>query len=566
LPQSDRRHRRRIGTQDARTKAEGGYPGHRAQSLCFGLGKSALRSDQDGRSSSLRSNPRRLPGCRLIAPEKPPLSGPVRQQPVKMLQVGHFRHIGRAALLGCFHRMRLQPVLPDALGIGMPRLHRQNAPHPQFHCLFDDEIGARLLDRREQEPQVRWQHQYPRFRLADRHRAALSSLGQRRAPLAILPVEQQQRRIDGQSHHTRNIVRLIGGKPHRLPLRQGLIYKEPDLRIRHERDPMAQPPRTPEAAPLEDAPVAGTVADAPRDNWVDMLAPAPARPYLRLSRADRPIGTWLLLIPCLWAITLAAGSTGFRTWDLWLAVSCAVGAFLMRGAGCTWNDITDREIDAQVARTRSRPLPAGQVTVRQALVWMVAQAVVAAGILFTYNNLAILLGIASLALVAIYPFAKRFTWWPQVFLGLAFNWGALLAWAAHSGSVPPGAVFLYAAGIAWTLYYDTIYAHQDREDDALIGVKSTARLFADNSRSWLWAFFVLTILLFGAAIVSALAPSGRPLPLILGLIGVWAMGWHMVWQMQRLDLDDPASCLAAFRANRNAGLIPVLFLATAAWL
>jgi 4-hydroxybenzoate polyprenyltransferase len=329
---------------------------------------------------------------------------------------------------------------------------------------------------------------------------------------------------------------------------------------------MAQPPRTPEAAPLEDAPVAGTVADAPRDNWVDTLAPAPARPYLRLSRADRPIGTWLLLIPCLWAITLAAGSTGFRTWDLWLAVSCAVGAFLMRGAGCTWNDITDREIDAQVARTRSRPLPAGQVSVRQALVWMAVQAVVAAGILFTYNNLAILLGIASLALVAIYPFAKRFTWWPQVFLGLAFNWGALLAWAAHSGSVPPSAVFLYAAGIAWTLYYDTIYAHQDREDDALIGVKSTARLFADNSRSWLWAFFVLTILLFGAAIVSALAPSGRPLPLILGLIGVWAMGWHMVWQMQRLDLDDPASCLAAFRANRNAGLIPVLFLATAAWL
>ncbi len=324
---------------------------------------------------------------------------------------------------------------------------------------------------------------------------------------------------------------------------------------------MAQPPQIPEAAPTPDA-----VADAPRGNWVDRLAPARTRPFLRLSRADRPIGTWLLLIPCLWAITLAAGTTGFRTWDLWLAVSCAVGAFLMRGAGCTWNDITDRDIDAAVARTRSRPLPSGQVTVRQALVWMVVQALLAAAILFSYNGLAIALGIASLALVAIYPFAKRFTWWPQVFLGLAFNWGALLAWAAHSGSVSPAAVVLYAAGIAWTLYYDTIYAHQDREDDALIGVKSTARLFADHSRRWLWIFFALTILLFGAAIVIALAPSGRPLPLLLALTGVWAMGWHMVWQMQRLDLDTPASCLAAFRTNRDAGLIPVLFLATAALL
>ncbi len=324
---------------------------------------------------------------------------------------------------------------------------------------------------------------------------------------------------------------------------------------------MALPPQIPEAAPATDA-----VADAPRGNWVDRLAPARTRPFLRLSRADRPIGTWLLLIPCLWAITLAARTTGFRDWDLWLVVSCAAGAFLMRGAGCTWNDITDRDIDAAVARTRSRPLPSGQVSVRAALVWMVAQALVAAGILFTYNTLAILLGIASLVLVAIYPFAKRFTWWPQVFLGLAFNWGALLAWAAHAGSISPAAVVLYAAGIAWTLYYDTIYAHQDREDDALIGVKSTARLFAGHSRRWLWAFFALTVLLFGAAVVIALAPSGRPLPLILGLTGVWAMGWHMALQMQRLDLDDPASCLAAFRANRDAGLIPVLFLAAAAWL
>jgi 4-hydroxybenzoate polyprenyltransferase len=253
-------------------------------------------------------------------------------------------------------------------------------------------------------------------------------------------------------------------------------------------------------------------------------------------------------------------------WDVWLALSCGVGAFLMRGAGCTWNDITDRDIDAAVARTRSRPIPSGQVTVRQALVWMVAQSLVSAAILFSYNSLAIALGVASLALVAIYPFAKRFTWWPQVFLGLAFNWGALLAWAAHSGTIAPAAVVLYAAGIAWTLYYDTIYAHQDREDDALIGVKSTARLFGNQTHRWLAVFFGLTVTLFALAVIMALAPTGRGGPLALALAGVWAMGWHMVLQMQRLNIDDPASCLAIFRSNRNTGLIPVLFLAAAAWL
>jgi len=182
-------------------------------------------------------------------------------------------------------------------------------------------------------------------------------------------------------------------------------------------------------------------------------------------------------------------------------------------------------------------------------------------------GLAVGLGVASLALVGIYPFAKRFTWWPQVFLGLAFNWGAILLWAAHAGSVAPAAVLLYAAGIVWTLYYDTIYAHQDREDDALIGVKSTARLFGDNSRAWLWGFFVLTILLFAGAVVAAhLAQGERLVPLVVGLVGVWAMGWHIVGQMLRLDLDDPASCLAASRENRDAGLIPVPFLAVAGWL
>ena len=186
--------------------------------------------------------------------------------------------------------------------------------------------------------------------------------------------------------------------------------------------------------PTEQTPVPdGKVSDAAEGNWVDLFAPEPARPYLRLSRADRPIGTWLLLLPCWWGVALAAAEDGWRAWDIWIILGCALGAWLMRGAGCTWNDITDRDYDAAVARTRSRPIPSGQVTVRQALIWMALQVGIAALVLFSYNRATIGLGVASLTLVAIYPFAKRFTWWPQVFLGLAFNWGALLAYAAHKG-------------------------------------------------------------------------------------------------------------------------------------
>jgi 4-hydroxybenzoate polyprenyltransferase len=319
---------------------------------------------------------------------------------------------------------------------------------------------------------------------------------------------------------------------------------------------MPETPRTP--AP------AGQVSDAVKGNWVDHLAPAWSRPYLRLSRADRPIGTWLLLLPCWWGVGLAAAAQGPRPADLWIVVGCALGAFLMRGAGCTWNDITDREFDAAVARTRSRPIPSGQVTVRQAAAWMAAQSGLAALILFSFNWATIGLGVASLGLVAIYPFAKRFTWWPQVFLGLAFNWGALLAWTAHTGSLSLPALLLYAAGIAWTLFYDTIYAHQDKDDDALIGVKSTARLFGERTKPWLRLFLVLSVALLALAALLALVPVHASVPrLLLVLAGVWAFGWHLAWQLARLDTEDPAICLRLFRANRDAGLIPALFLAAA---
>jgi len=312
----------------------------------------------------------------------------------------------------------------------------------------------------------------------------------------------------------------------------------------------------------------GQVADAVSGNWVDTLAPPKTRPYLRLSRADRPIGTWLLLLPCWWGVMLAAAADpeGLNLFDAWIVIGCAIGAFLMRGAGCTWNDMTDKDFDAAVARTKSRPIPSGQVTVRQALTWLVIQALLAFGILLTFNGAAIALGIASLIPVAIYPFAKRFTWWPQAFLGIAFNWGALLAWTAHTGSLSWAPVLLYLGGIAWTLFYDTIYAHQDIEDDALIGIKSTARLFGENSRAWLRRFLVAATTLIALGVIAALLPDGNMLTLVVALVGVWAMGWHMTWQLGRLDIEDPEGCKRIFQSNRDAGLLPALFFAIAAVL
>jgi 4-hydroxybenzoate polyprenyltransferase len=311
-------------------------------------------------------------------------------------------------------------------------------------------------------------------------------------------------------------------------------------------------------------PVQGQVSDAVTGNWVDTTAPAWSRPYLRLARADRPIGTWLLLIPCWWSLALAIlWDQSPRLSDLWIALGCAAGAWLMRGAGCTWNDITDRDFDGQVERTRSRPIPSGQVTVKQALAWMALQTLISAATLLTFNTAAILMGLLSLLPVAVYPFAKRFTWWPQVFLGLAFNWGALLAWVAHTGSLAWPPVLLYAAGIAWTLFYDTIYAHQDTEDDALIGVKSTARLFGSQSPMWLRRFLVLTVCLMAAAVLSAVMPQASLLALLLALAGPWAMGWHMTWQLRALDTENPAQLLKLFRLNRDTGLIPLIFFIAA---
>ncbi|SEE04475.1 4-hydroxybenzoate octaprenyltransferase [Bradyrhizobium erythrophlei] len=293
--------------------------------------------------------------------------------------------------------------------------------------------------------------------------------------------------------------------------------------------------------------VSARVADS-TGNWVDTHAPVWSRPYLRLARYDRPIGSWLLLMPCWWSAALAAGvAHDVRSLPL-VVLLFFIGAFVMRGAGCTWNDITDRDLDAKVERTRSRPIPAGQVTVTQAVVFMVLQALIGLLVLLQFNRFAIMTGIASLVIVAIYPFMKRITWWPQVVLGLAFSYGALMGFAVTLERIDAAAIALYAGSIAWVIAYDTIYAHQDAEDDALIGVKSTARLFGARTHRALVIFYCLAVLL----ICVAFALAGARWPAWIGLA---AFALHLAWQVRRLDTSDPALCLRIFKSNRDAGFI-----------
>ncbi len=292
---------------------------------------------------------------------------------------------------------------------------------------------------------------------------------------------------------------------------------------------------------------AGAVADA-TGNWVDTLAPVWLRPYLRLSRLDRPIGSWLLLIPCWWSSALASVAARASHPDIWHLVLFFIGAFAMRGAGCTWNDIVDRDLDGSVERTRSRPIPSGQVSLAQAAAFLVLQALVGLAVLLQFNRFTVWLGIASLAIIAIYPFMKRITYWPQIVLGLAFSWGALMGWAAAFGRLDLPALLLYAGSISWVIGYDTIYAHQDREDDALIGIKSTALLFRERTKPMLALFYAIAVAAHRLA--GWMAGAG-----IVFAIGLAAFAAHLAWQIARLDIGDPDQCLIVFKSDRDAGLI-----------
>jgi 4-hydroxybenzoate polyprenyltransferase len=280
-------------------------------------------------------------------------------------------------------------------------------------------------------------------------------------------------------------------------------------------------------------------------NWIDRRMPGWTRPYFKLARLDRPTGIWLLLLPCWWAIAMA--STGAAD-GIGMAVLFTVGAVVMRGAGCTVNDIIDRKIDAQVERTRGRPLPSGEVSLFGALVFLALQSLAGFLVLIQLNRLTIILGVLSLILVGVYPLMKRLTWWPQAFLGLTFNWGAIMGWAAVTGRIGWAAILLYAAGFCWTLVYDTIYAHQDARDDIGAGVKSTARHFGRFSKLWLAGFAVLML-----ALVELAGDAARLGPLFQYML--LAVAAHLAWLVLFWDTGNPGDCLKRFKASSWTGLL-----------
>lgn len=288
------------------------------------------------------------------------------------------------------------------------------------------------------------------------------------------------------------------------------------------------------------------IADATPNNWVDRYAPAPCRPYLRLMRVDRPIGTWLLLFPCWWSLAMASVTQSRPYPPLPELALLAIGALVMRGAGCAYNDYIDRDYDARVQRTAGRPIPSGQVSPAAALVLVGLLGLVGLAVLLQFNAYTVLLGMGSLFIVLLYPFAKRLTYWPQFVLGLAFNWGALVGWAAVKGSLAPAPLLLYAGSVLWTIGYDTIYAHQDREDDLMLGLKSTALRFGDQTPSIVGGLYA------GALVFWTVAGylSGTHLVFFLAIALV---SLQMAWQVTTLNIDDAASCLRRFRANRDVG-------------
>lgn len=290
------------------------------------------------------------------------------------------------------------------------------------------------------------------------------------------------------------------------------------------------------------------VADAPRGNWVDTWAPASWRPYLRLARADRPIGTWLLLFPCWWSLSLASVADERPYASPSAMLLFAIGAFVMRGAGCAYNDYVDREYDAKVARTRSRPIPSGQVSPGEALAFIAVLAGIGLAVLLQFNAYTVWLAISSLGIVLLYPFMKRFTNWPQLALGLAFNWGALVGWASVTRDLHAPAILLYVGSVAWTIGYDTIYAHQDKEDDLMLGLKSTALHFGERTHAWVAGFYLVAILTWSLAAFLAGAN-------LITFVALALVGLQLAWQVATLDIDNAENCLRRFRSNRDAGLV-----------
>lgn len=295
-----------------------------------------------------------------------------------------------------------------------------------------------------------------------------------------------------------------------------------------------------------------THTDIKPNGWQVRIFPRALQPYAILARLDRPIGWWLLLLPGWWSIMLASG--GIQNFSAQTAITFAlfyIGAIVMRAAGCTINDLWDRNLDKKVERTQNRPLASGAITTKQALMFLILLLLIGASILFSFNKTTILLGLLTLPLIGLYPFMKRITFWPQAFLGLTFNFGALMGWSAITGEITLAPILIYIGGIFWTLGYDTIYAHQDKNDDIMVGIKSTALKFGEHSKKWVFGFYLISITLITLGILLVSFDTVKICLLLLPLA-------HMAWQLQTWDMNDSNSSLKIFKSNRDFGLFVLI--------
>lgn len=471
------------------------------------------------------------------------------------------------SLLRRFTGDGLKPVEADTVALGAPGFHRTDAGHTHFHRLLDDEIRLRAFDRGKQQPQIRHAGLDPALLKGCQDRGLAVRVGHLCDPLPVATIEQADRIAGRASHDGHQIMAGITVKTQGLAGTQMVFNIQAGCGCAH-----GSPCGIAEPVPSSGLETAAClcqtaimqlntdrrVADSLPTSWVDH-APEALRPYLRLARYDRPIGFWLLALPGWHGLLLASIGVGLSLQTLWYAGLIALGAIAMRGAGCTYNDIIDKDLDAQVARTADRPLAAGTVSLRQAWIFLIAQCLVGLIVLVQFPLPAIIVALVSLLLVAAYPFMKRITWWPQAWLGLTFNWGVPVAYVAVAGQIDLALVALYAASVFWTLGYDTIYAHQDAEDDALVGIRSTARLFGRHSPYWIAGFYALTALFVGLASWLVAASPWFVFGYALYTI-------HLFNQVRRMDTDKGAVCLAVFKSNRTSGLILVAALALAAWL
>lgn len=529
----------------------------------LGLIEAAFRADEERRRTGTTTHRLggeergKVPGrCRRVGEEEAPRRRPAGERFGERPRRRDRRQRQPSALLGRLDHLRLQAVEVDTRRRRPPREHRLHRADTKFGGLLDDKVGGVFFERREQEQRAGF-GSLPAQAVQRAHGAAAAieviDAGQ---PLAVTPVEQTKVGAGGHAHHLAQVVMLHRGEREGLARSEGSVDEQPQAGAarfcfarRTVHGKLACKHGTNGAAALGKADVTPQTHNAASDivagDWVDRWLPSRWRPFVRLGRFDRPIGIWLLLLPCWWGVALA--SPGWP--DPWLFALFALGATVMRAAGCIVNDLADRDFDRRVARTATRPLASGEVSPGAALLMMALLSLIGLAVLLQFNRLTAWLGCASLALVVLYPFAKRVTYWPQLVLGLTFNWGALLGWTAVAGGVDWPALLLYCAGVFWTLGYDTIYAHQDKADDLMVGVKSTALRFGPATPYWLAFFYGATIVLLAlAGLMAGLA--GWPLA-----VGLLLVAGHFAWQLGCLDLDDPKDCLAKFASNRIVGLI-----------